>query len=320
MDFTLNDLISYQAYNVFNSENNIGSCNTSCDEMTFPYTKNTDIYKICCTIKNKLDTINLILPNNDYKKMYCKYLYYWIHEEVIKLTDADQSGKYNEFVSYLLKEWSNVVEYYTTDAEIFKADLNVMPKDSIIKRKNMFDYYNIYDIVKDSIETYKSCSNYHGYLKTIIEPYEEFIGLCSSKIIDCSDFFNPIKEQHHPKYLLGLMPCKLLDPTPKNAVSHDIQPEGQMDNSMPGSSHPSEHPYTNRSIVVILPLVGTIFLFSFLYKFSPFGLWLHKVILNKLKINRNIGNKSEHNISEDAAQSVHINSKSSQYNIAFQTL
>ncbi|SBT74521.1 PIR protein [Plasmodium ovale] len=316
LDYSSIYLPAYSIYKSFTINGDTSSCTSHCSEIRTSYTEYPRIYNICCSIQENLFILKVSLPNDATKSSYCAYLFYWIHENISEILNSDIKSYYSKIISDLVQAWDNIVKYnYILDDNVFKPVKVNGDKDKVSRKKKFFDYCNNYQYVKEEIVATKSCDIYYNYLKDNVDIYNEFKEYCFPQKENCPYILNIMGEHDDPETLLRLEPCtKVKDRTTDLLSSLTSQGEDS-DNSISSRTSSPPDSSSSNAIVVVLSLLGTFIILFFFYRFTPFSLWLHKLI----KTRGNIEERSVNYLLEDATQYEQANLDRNQYNISYKS-
>ncbi|SBT73968.1 PIR protein [Plasmodium ovale] len=304
--YVLPNLSSHSSYSIFKAEKDTSTCSPSCNKDDNSYVKHPNVYNICCSINENLESINSTVPNDD-KEIYCRYFYYWMHEKVSEFLKSDTENEYNHIMSSLEKVWDNTVkDGYVLDREKFKPVKDDMTMENVTKFKKLYEYYNEYNNVKEYINQVNSCKLYYSYLTSSNSLYKELEVFCSTTGSKCPEFFHGLKERYTPQSLLDLIPCKELN-TSKGEQPPESASKGLHQYQLSDQNSASESSPTSNIIAVLFSLLGIFSIFILLYKF----------INKKAKIKDYINYQKEDGIVEDASLCEQTNSENSQYNFHY---
>ncbi|SBT01277.1 PIR Superfamily Protein [Plasmodium ovale curtisi] len=310
----LSNLFSHSSYSIFQIGNDTINCTSWCDKTDKLYIRYPNIYKICCSINENLRSIDLSVRDEN-KVTYSRYLYYWMHEKISKILTSDTENEYRYIMSSLEIAWDNIVKNdYKLDNEKFSAIKDDTTMENVTKFKKLYEYYNDYGNIKEYISAKNSCDLYYSYLTSQNDLYNEISVICSTTDSKCPNFFHSIKNHSTPQSLLDTTPCKKLN-TPQERtlpVSGDTYR-----NHISDHTTPSEISSPSSIIAAVFSLLGIFCIFIFLYKFTPCGFLLRKLISKKNKIKKYIDEQSEQDILENTSRCEEINSKNSKYNVSY---
>ncbi|SBS95094.1 PIR Superfamily Protein [Plasmodium ovale curtisi] len=336
---TLEDLPSYMLYKKFDEDDS-----TYYDTCKAEPKINSDenLVKICAkTIKN-FKHIEKIKEDYTFKDKPCTDLNYWIREELIKVHHIKEDTVDG------LPQFVNI--YVALNAIKKKNEVNIKDNCNInytsvdikelINRKNVYDYLENYaELEKKYVQDKNECSkDYFDYVTKSVALYKIFQEFCKAHSINqskCPDFYKNIPV-YYPKKDLSALTCKLKnEPQEIDAKTRDvsIQAPGPSEKGPPQESAkqgigkpdtdiPSQlgSSLSNAMMSTGIPVLGSFFVFSILYKLTPIGsLIRHRLLGVGESINQVHDNVADE-LWEDNMEPFNINSDRNECQLAYQLL
>ncbi|SBT00318.1 PIR Superfamily Protein [Plasmodium ovale curtisi] len=173
------------------------------------------------------------------------------------------------------------------------------------EEKYLHDYFKSYNFINcDASSNKEQCNNYCKYVYFIKGLYMKHIKNCCNYIDHytfvehCSDYFK-CDRNYYPNDLLCKLKCNI----------------EEFPNSSKGISRHVKNAKEN-----IFLSSNSVFAFFFIYKFTPFGYFLHKKVLNKKQIEKNFYDEDTQNLSHHHRKRENTNSKSRRYRLAYNSV
>ncbi|SBT55901.1 PIR Superfamily Protein [Plasmodium ovale wallikeri] len=331
---TLEDLPSNIFYKKFDQEDS----QTYYDACKAEPKINSDekLVNLCAKIIKNFKLIEEIKENYKIKDKPCADLNYWVREELIKdyhITN-DIVDTLQEFI-YLytaLYQIQNKNEVGINDN--CKIDYTLISMEELRNRKNLYDYLENYgELEKKYVQDKNECSKDHfDYINKSVALYKIFQEFCKPHSINqskCPDFLKNIPVYYLNKDLSELT-CTLKNETqetvsetaevsiqaPSPSEKVPAQSIGEPDTdipSQPGSSLSSTLMTTG------VPVLGSFFVFSILYKLTPIGSLIRNRLLGIGESVNQVHDNAAHELWEDSIEPLDINSDRSGYQISYQT-
>ncbi|SBT59538.1 PIR Superfamily Protein [Plasmodium ovale wallikeri] len=278
--FTFSEIIKYAFFNTFAASEHYGKY---CESIKYVFTTYPGIEKICRGLAEHMSLIYRDDNNDDNntKIKDCRYLFYWMHEQVVKIKKHNKNTLYYWYIHYLIEAWkymnkildksnSNVcnLEYYDTNNENIK------------KRKMLYDYCENYNYLQNDIFTGKYCDSYYYYLKKIDNLYNNFKEVWSVNNGNIPEYIKDC-EKNKPSDLLQAPSCRNVERLGENvkineSYIYDWDEGFEYLFHFPPSSDDSYG-----VVYTMIPILGIFFFFLLLYKFTPVGSILRSLLLRK---------------------------------------
>ncbi|SBT58539.1 PIR Superfamily Protein [Plasmodium ovale wallikeri] len=312
----LKNLTAYSIYKKLNDGNDVEEgckyCNTAeSDESTYK-----GIYKLCCHLEYNLKNLTTILSDIDDAFQRCNYLNLWFYHQIWKTFINFRKEIYTKtsIISKLIYVWDDVYD----DSSLVKCE-NVyhdnISLDILNDLKSLHDYFKNYDSIIPSISSdNERCKMYYDYVKENEDLYQRYKDkLCDSKNKKWGDYCNS-HTQYDPTELLSKIKCneKISRSMEKSeSVSAHVEPEV-------GAS-PTISSNIVSSVTAVSTMSTVFLILYFLYKFTPFGSSLNRLIpkgiITKETIDEEAGYTFMHN-----SENKDLNFDDNKYNIAYNSL
>ncbi|SBT55264.1 PIR Superfamily Protein [Plasmodium ovale wallikeri] len=337
---TLEDLPSYKFYEQLKEEGNSNIYIPKC-EAEKNIKLHSKLVNLCArTIKN-FKLIEEIKKNYTFKDKLCTDLNYWVREELIKVHNikVDTVAGLPQFddLYIALSKIQSKNEVGINDNCVI--DYTSVSMEELRKRKNLYDYIENYGkLEKEYVQNKNECSrNYFDYVTQSVDLYKNFQEFCKSPNIHqskCPDFFKNIPVYYADKDLSELT-CTLKKETqetveetrevsiqstgpsergpPKEGPAQSIDEPDTDISSQPGSS------LSNTLMTTGVPVLGSFFVFSILYKLTPIGSLIRNRLLGVRESVNQVHDNAADELWEDSMESLDINSDRSGYQLSYQT-
>ncbi|SBT01601.1 PIR Superfamily Protein [Plasmodium ovale curtisi] len=248
----------------------------------------------------------------------CMYFKYWFYDQVITNEFHNQQIKQIfklfenpdnniEFNITCLREGKNPTDIHAYTWH--KCKIHYSNFDHIKKLKLSLDYIENYDKTKNTstISEVICNSEYKDYINEIIE-------LCNSKSGESyqqskylCDELDEFKKIHNINALIK-MQCN----AEHESLSDNLQ--------QARSSSPTTNLNVNRTISASLSTVALFGIFSFLYKLTPFGPWVHNHVLRTRKNLFKVNEENTKELPENLLDYVDTNSQRDNHNIGYNSV
>ncbi|SCA60161.1 VIR protein [Plasmodium vivax] len=309
-------LTSYSVYKDFNGTRKQILKTNKCDELKSKLSKTDNVSDFCNKLHRNITEVSINTNASTRNSENCKFLNYWLYYTLFKndLLDNTNNIAESEFIKNLDELWEEAdinkkcdltkynmnINYFKYTKELYDYSKNY---ENLIKSKNEKDadicrkYYcsyienakNIYNYLKPECSTQKSnlyCNMFNEITtgKNPNDLYDQFN--CSEEYVDESllnneKIFELIQESTLNNE--GHVNLRLPAPVLLDRDSRGSLPEESADNQQ-------EEPSSNSSVKVGLSTFGMSLVPLFLiYKFTPGGNFLRRIISQKIGTNYNTG-------------------------------
>ncbi|SBT56759.1 PIR Superfamily Protein [Plasmodium ovale wallikeri] len=212
------------------------------------------------------------LENNDWA-----FLNYWLNGK-LRGADTDMTICVKDFYEKLREMDENYFKIKSTGDKLFN-----MKKDEFENMKKLYDLYNIKDKISEAIAeefTEGKSLSCLAYTKECYRTYKEAIINCRG---NCSHFYSFIKE-FKSKYKNDLSNSAKSSFSCKSEELFELPNYGVV-----LKEHESVQVIRNRTLSVLLPMLGAFLIFKFSDKLTPF----RQYILEKLKSRKSMFDEGE---------------------------
>ncbi|SCA48149.1 PIR protein [Plasmodium ovale] len=229
--------------------------------------------------------LNLLKEENEsYKIEGSKYLFYWLHNDILKNKSPVQITLilYKElYRRYNDEDNSNILNKYIDQ-------MNENTSDKLVKLTGIYDTFKKFENEVTSEGAEKKCTS-------------DCVKLFSTYVHECrkgydNDFCNELKifREKYNFFIKTYIFCY--------EEQYFLPPVDVFD-------------IVRIIIVPFVLIIVTSFILPLLYKFTPFGSWIHRIIAKKKNIFHNINEETNHLI--HSYEMKNNSSKTGNYNIAY---
>ncbi|SBT55106.1 PIR Superfamily Protein [Plasmodium ovale wallikeri] len=284
--------------------------------------------KFCSSLIGNLEFFNYLPYLEFFKHHSCKYFNLWICDRMSKELVNLNVDKYNNIKNKIKEIWND----YELIKECKPDFISYMDDMNYNKIKNLYEYALNYDtLVKYYDQRGSLCSmEYKKYIEESLKTYEEAKHKCSSDTesllcialkdvravynkeelsnITCNGTISLEKIRREVKQ--SLVPeVAHLDTQESRVASIDVErlSTGQYDTYITTPEGESSVSSSYKATLIVFPLFGILFILFSSYKFTPFGSWLKKYILNITNNQNNIEQKVKHNLLDNELEAHNIN-------------
>ncbi|VUZ99944.1 PIR protein [Plasmodium vivax] len=263
------------------------------------------IMKALCYVYNES-------KRSDFNSNICNYFYYWLSD--ILLTYLKHKSSYRQTLDILYSFLYNNERVRKCNPIYYE-----MSENDIKKFKLIFDYSQDYDTYMKQLndDSLKCTENYKNYLQNYVNSYKELQTECESEhnSYKYCEYFKQYFPNEVPS-LLSTWACKLeetkeqtekikegssedtgktqsqstvtgisgSDGPGRTSDSHSYSSSTGM-GITPSSSNGTSSPITSKGITAIASTTGFLVPSFLMYKFTPAGTWINKLLGRKSNIN-----------------------------------
>ncbi|SBS99928.1 PIR Superfamily Protein [Plasmodium ovale curtisi] len=260
------------------------------------------LYSLCCRFAKNLVTLPIILQEETVENDRCKYLTFWMHNEIIQ-NFSNYKVSSNNIPKILLKffQVQSKIRSLHKNNNCFN-EYNSNTELSIWKQwKDLYDYIKSYSEIEKKIKSEKNlCSIYSKYIRYIETIYEKYRSECCERktsilcpySIKYDEWCN--KENFLPK--LSCEETETIVQTPVRDLRTQVldkQQPGDGSHSEAYSSLEDQHEKSGHAITSntdyyskiggSLSFLGILSTLFYLYNFTSFGTWVRSKIPKKKK-------------------------------------
>ncbi|CAI7722632.1 PIR protein [Plasmodium vivax] len=305
------NLLRYLQYEFFNRhanlDGNIQICKELSDKGNMPKNFKNFCYILSKNIKELCKTVNSLPQKGD----LCEPLNYWVYDTLIKneLLNNKEDISQSAIINEISELWN--FTHCKQNCEFKKYNMSFTDFKYM---KELYDYTSHYltiDKYKDKIDIIGCKKRYCSYIKRVDKIYNIVKDLCpSSGKLYCS-LFSEIQQENIPSEYLKQYGCTetdiddslvkdekifsaplLPDPQEASITPSDSKTSLSSTENSPEDSYKDapEDPSSNSSVKVGLSTFGMSLVPLFLiYKFTPGGNFLRRIINQKIGTNYNTG-------------------------------
>ncbi|SCA60167.1 VIR protein [Plasmodium vivax] len=300
-------LKSHIFYKIFHSYKDVDTSNCLCEQLKSVLSSNKDIKSFCCKLsKNVAHVYKALIDSSDNNEL-CTYFNNWLYDALIKNEFLD--NKNHLYKSEVIKELSRLWGDFSFEnkCELKQYNMNVTDFNYM---KVLSDYSQNYLGIKVNLidpETQECKKLYCSYINKVNDVYNAVSDFCSRQNDKAyCTFFQSISKSMKPSDLFSEFKCSTKDVDEKLAeeehifkteltspvVANDRRsvqlPESvatfqgsSRDLSMQGSESHQETPRSNPQKIGLSLLGMSLPTLILIYKFTPGGNLIRKLIRNK---------------------------------------
>ncbi|SBT73776.1 PIR protein [Plasmodium ovale] len=250
-----------------------------------------------------------IFEQNEACNKRCNYLYFWIGNEIIDKVEND--AVFSEIIRALYKGLES-----NSRLDKCKCTYNSINKEHFKKMKTVFDYFYDHSFLTEELPQYnKRCDReYKEYLNYAVTTYDSVYKFCIEHRQEsyCADIVKFIPTFLSEKKLTSLE-CDLQETI--SDMKSSVSLTADMDPNLRSIGGSSEI-----FISIFFPLLGIIFIYFLLHKFTPVGTWIHKRLGFMKRIRPNLSDMGTNELIEDYSEPEKVNFGKNIFNIAYRSL
>ncbi|SBT55261.1 PIR Superfamily Protein [Plasmodium ovale wallikeri] len=248
----------------------------------------------CRKFAFNLDQVKTEGTYTDLDKEPCDALNIWVYDNLFSETKRNKPYERSSFpLEKFLYIWNNM-----HGKERCSFSLTNCTEENFKKMKEIFDLTINYNSIKQKIQSSGgSCSvDFNSYISKSITTYKSLKDKCKENTEPYCKFVQYIQKNYDENELLRLQCTSTNSDSSFRGTGQDLSnlyfpEESGFQDSSAGAIDNSN---SRVAMSVIFPLIGIVFIFFFMYKFTTFGSYF-KVILMKNKIIRSNINEEETN-------------------------
>ncbi|SBT74644.1 PIR protein [Plasmodium ovale] len=331
LESSLTHLPSYVMYNKFKAQNDEAYCNHYFNELLVLKDNDSKIKNLCENVAGILKYVAVQLKTKINIREYCAYFNFYIYYQIKKKFSSFLKDDIDNIISEIHSGFGNISNMLLENKCSFKYTSSNIELDKWMDMKNMYDYNKNYNYIEKNYPTNdETCKINNEYLKNIKALYEKWHLACCNGTPKCNFYYYDCRNIKDPDELLKKIKCNdlpkahLHGPAPEAAIvlsgkeGNDIHLQDEQ--RVRRDNDPSTLGPLKSSITYSIPLIGTLIICSFLYKFSPLGPWLRSKIKRKINIKHISNNDGTDESLEYTSQYADINSNNIPYNISYQNI
>ncbi|CAG9475303.1 unnamed protein product [Plasmodium vivax] len=301
------NLISYVQYEFFNRQDNLDGNNQICENMSAQGNMPQNFKKFCYILSKNIKEVCKTMNNLSQNSGYCEPLNYWVYDTLIKneLIKNEEDISKSEIINELPKLWD--LSNFKQMCEFKKYKMSTT---DFRYMNELYDYSKHYSAIEYNQNNPKDeqCRNqYCSYMKKVEKIYDIVKPVCDAKDDNLyCDILRTIPENKIPSALLKSYECKIHEINEDYIKDEKIftkpllpPPQDESINSLVLETSTSakgsykdkpEDASSNPSVKVGLSTFGMSLVPLFLiYKFTPGGNFLRRIINKKIGTNYNTG-------------------------------
>ncbi|SBT56096.1 PIR Superfamily Protein [Plasmodium ovale wallikeri] len=323
----LPNLPSYKAYDTYNSDKGVITCDTCCASVISLNNVYPGISNICESLAKNLNYIKEINQQDNLNYLYT-YLFYWVHEAITNLNIEDLTSKYKDIMDLLHSECDNIKSVINiSDNNICKSWKYDMGIDHINKKKAFIEFFDDYETMRNEIfpSDGGDCSKYFDYIIDIAKIYNQLDTICKPDNENCYEFYVN-KEYPDPYVLLGFSSCSKIKESRGTSLDLNLLAfPGASPDSLLGLSpteseqqaNSSNFEYYHTITIVVLSFCGIILMLFLIYRLTPIGPWFYNQVFKKKLIRNYFNGEESQELLEHTSDSLDMNSQKMDYNLQY---
>ncbi|SBS95414.1 PIR Superfamily Protein [Plasmodium ovale curtisi] len=278
----------------------------------YSYYKNIcpPFYELCVLFETNINTLTTLLGNEVDDADLCRYLNFWIHDEIKK---ASFSYKCNTHEKTFIRKISSISHRYNSSPSKNKCHFYVsaLSLDTWIKWKNLYDYIKSYSTIKNTVTAdnnkCKVYPEYIEYIKGIHKEYKE--QCCKSDTSNCPQNikFDVWCNKDIP---FTELECNVFQTAEQDFDTEISEKEGK-------SSH--EHISSDPRTLTPNNLNYNIIISAILSLLTPIKFWIQR-ILRRNKNDTYIEDEATNKLWRHTSEIMDINSENSEYHITYNSV
>ncbi|SCA60137.1 Plasmodium vivax Vir protein, putative [Plasmodium vivax] len=305
-------LLSYTKYELFNKPVEVDGKNIECEELSSKLRMHKSFKKFCYMLSKNIEDVCKNFQDNQNSHDNCEFLNYWLYDALIRIKFINNGENISE--SSIMDKISELWDESKYNKKCNLTVYNINTTD-FMRMKALYDYSKNYLAIETNKkwDPEEQCRNqYCSYIKKVDHVYKIAKSACNPKKDKAyCQILSIIPETKIPSVFLTDYKCTDADmnddfikyekifTNPLLASSFNVPDypiaEQEMDKSFSHSpqastEHSSEGSSSNSSVKVGLSTFGMSLVPLFLiYKFTPGGNFLRRVINQKIGTNYNTG-------------------------------
>ncbi|SBS94737.1 PIR Superfamily Protein [Plasmodium ovale curtisi] len=309
--------------------------NVECGKLKRELNNNDDFLLFCMRVTGNLENYHNLEISRLFNEYRCKYLNLWVYENISKFDKTISTS----IKSKILGIWND----YTVKNNCTPEFIEYIHEDDYKKSKSLYDYALNYEILElDFMNCKKPCTKEDDkYIKENIDIYKQAKDYCKSDE-EHRKYCSALKviEKVYPNKLSKLycnevVTVETLKILERFTTEEDTDVKGQPSSERQCPTRRTLEntesafvvsqceacicPNSSNSLAIALPLLGSIFIFFILYKYTPLGTWLHSFLLRK-KRSRFIDEEETQELLENTYDSTDRNTHNGGHNINYYPL
>ncbi|CAG9485792.1 unnamed protein product [Plasmodium vivax] len=301
-------LTSYSIYKYFNDTSTYVLYTNKCEELKTKLSKTDDFRDFCHKLHGNITKVSASTSGYTKNSEDCEFLNYWLYYTLFKkdLLDNKNDIAESEVIKNLDELWGEAD--INNKCELTKYNMNIK---YFKYTKELYDYSKNYENIYENKDENDAdlCRKYYcSYIENAKKIYNTLNSNCSSQNSNpyCK-IFNEITTEKNPNNLFNQFNCseedvnesllndeKIFGLIPQSALNDGgynnlrLAEPGDARRNLPDQQH--EEPPSNSSVKVGLSTFGMSLVPLFLiYKFTPGGNFLRRIINQKIGTNYNTG-------------------------------
>ncbi|SBS82018.1 PIR Superfamily Protein [Plasmodium ovale curtisi] len=322
----------------FINRGNVTQCNEFKQELDGQLVNNSEFLSFCTIITGALKYYDIMRPLDLHKIKSCTYFNLWICERLLKILDNFEHPKFDQIKEKIMGFWKedNLEETCKPNFISYIGDLNY------IKIKKLYEYALNYKTLHQYFDVEKrSCSGKdREYIEESLKLYEQVKHECELETE--SLLCNALKEvrEEYKEDKLSKLSCngtinieQIKSEVQKSLALRESPSQPQVaafqthvDEVIVGDFSRTQLPNTDgavkvsgyhKAMSISFPMLGILFIFFVLYKFTPVGSWLYSGLLKRKSIALNIKEEENNELFENTFYPNNENTNSSLHHLGY---
>ncbi|SBT73560.1 PIR protein [Plasmodium ovale] len=309
--------------------------NEECTKLQSDLKNNPEARLLCMSVTGNLENYNNLEISDLFNQHRCKYLNLWIYKRLLKFNYSDSITMKSRIFTFFY----NFKKKINCRAEFF----DYINEDDYKKTKSLYDYALNYKMLKSNVmQSKKRCTKEDDkYIRENIDLYKQTKDYCQrdtehkkycAALTDIEKVYpneltklecNEVVTAETLKLLEGLSTeeeaCVKGQPASERQCTTRKSLENAENSFVDSQCEACICPNSSSSVAIVLPLLGSIFIFFILYKYTSLGTWIHSFLLRK-KRSRIIDEEETQELLENTYDSTDINTYNGGHNINYYPL
>ncbi|SBT59423.1 PIR Superfamily Protein [Plasmodium ovale wallikeri] len=328
----ISHLTSNKLYKILDESSLSHGKNVECGKLKRELNNNDDFLLFCMRVTGNLENYHNLEISRLFNEYRCKYLNLWVYKHISKFDKTTSTS----IKSKILGIWDD----YSVNINCTPEFIEYLYEDDYKKTKSLYDYALNYEMLKfDFMQNKKRCTKEDDkYIRENIDLYKQAKDYCKSDEEHrkhCSAL--KVIEKVYPNELSKLecneiVTAETLKLLEGLSTEEDVCVKGQPTSVRQCATRKSLEnaesafadsqceacicPNSSSSVAIVLPLLGSIFIFFILYKYTSLGTWLHSFLLRK-KRSRLMDEEETQELLENTYDSTDRNTYNGGHNINY---
>ncbi|SBT57402.1 PIR Superfamily Protein [Plasmodium ovale wallikeri] len=282
-------LTASKNYSILDGNSDYTDDDNKCSELQRDLENRDGIKDFCIKVTGNLKKYSELEFYGPFSDDRCTVVNYWMYNYLFNtIYKEDTIENIGTVMNKILTLWKSIIKLETCD---INWNLNV--KANFNDLKKLYDYATNYGNIKPYMASkgYACTKNFKNYIDEIRNLHKTATTKCNSRSDNYCSVLTYIKEKHSDKNIFDLICIKEVNPLGSytsrghggylHAGAHGYEGAGRH------SSAQYPRLRSRKIAVVAFPILGTVFTFLMLYKYTALGPWLRSQLQKKNIIEHN---------------------------------